>query len=164
MRIGRLAAIIAGLLGTFVLVLGSIPATRSRVDRLVVLTVVLYLGFVARRDVGIGERAEVERGPGYTAPTPPDEPDVRLARLDASLAQCAESGEHFARVTRPALRRLVAERLRVRTGIDVTADPTGARRVMGEELWQLFEPVPVHAWTTPGPLGLRDLVERVERL
>lgn len=164
MRIGRAAAIAGGLLGTFVVVLGSIPATRARTDRLVVLTVVLYLGFVARRRLGVGVRPEVDRDPPHDPLGPPDEPDVRLARLDAALALAAGSGEHYARVTRPALRHLVADRLRMRTGIDVTADPAGARRVMGEELWLLFATPPEHVGPAPGPLGLRDLVERAERL
>lgn len=161
---GRLVGIAAGLLVTFALVFGSIPATRSRLDRLLVLTLVLYLGVRARRRLGVGVRPRIERWPSRADLGPPDEPDVRLARLDSSLALAAGSGEHFARVTRPALRRLAAERLRLRAGIDVTADPTGARRVMGEDLWQLFATPPEVVGPAPGPLGLRDLVERLERL
>ena len=165
MRVGRAAGILTGLLGTFVLVLGTIPATRSRVDRLVVLTVVVYTAFAARRYLGVGTRPE-PAGPAYRhhEPTPAEEQDVRLARLDASLARAATSAEQFWRVTRPALRRLTAERLRLRTGIDVTADPVGARRQMGDELWEMFSTPADHVGPAPGPERLRVLVERLERL
>lgn len=164
MRPGRAAGIVVGLLGTFVLVVGSIPATRSRVDRLLVLTVVLYAGFVARRGLGVGVRPQADPQPRRGDSGPADEQDVRIARLDASLARGAQSGEHFWRVTRPALRRLTTERLRVGSGIDVTADPVGARRQMGDELWEMFSTPAEHAGPAPGPEGLQRLVERLERL
>ena len=165
MRPGRVVAVAVGLLGTFVLVMGSIPATRARVDRLLVLTLVLYAGVTVRRRFGVGERPE-PTPPAYDPydSSPAEEQDVRLARLDASLARAAESGEQFWRVTRPALRHLVTERVRLRAGIDVTADPAGARRVMGEELWEMFATPPEHAGPVPGRDRLRVLVERLERL
>ena len=165
MRAGRLGGSALGVLGTFALVLASIPATRSRLDRVLVLTVVLYAAFVARRRLGVGDRPEPPApGSGRHDPTPAEEQDVRLARLDASLERAAESGEQFWRVTRPALRRLVTERLRLRQGIDVTADPVGARRQMGEELWQMFSVPADHAGPAPGRERLRALVDRLERL
>lgn len=165
MRAGRIGGTALGLLGTFALVLGSIPATRSRLDRILVLTVVLYAAFVARRHLGVGRRPEPE-GPSLAPsdPTPAEEQDVRLARLDASLERAATSGEQFWRVTRPALRRLTAERLRLRHGIDVTADPVGARRQMGEDLWLMFSVPADHAGPPPGRERLRELVEHLERL
>jgi hypothetical protein len=164
MRAGRVVGVVAGLFGTFVLVLGSIPATRSRVDRLLVLTVVLYAGFAARRMLGVGVRPSPVPPPAGGVSDPPDEQDVHLARLDASLARAAGSGEQFWRVTRPALRRLTAERLKLGSGIDVTADPVGARRQMGEELWAMFSMPADHAGPAPGPEGLQRLVEHLERL
>jgi hypothetical protein len=164
-RKGRTAVIALGLLGTFVLVLGLVPATRARVDRVLVLTLVVYAGFLARKEVGVGARPQpVPPEGGYLDPTPADEQDVRLARLDQSLAQAAGSGEQFWRVTRPALQRLVAERLRLSKGIDVTADPAGARRQMGEELWQMFSTPAGHAGPAPGRERLRAMVDQLERL
>ena len=158
-------AIAFGLAATFVLVLMSVPTSRARPDRLAVLAAVLFVGFAVRRRLGVGARpvAEAPPGSGYDAP-PAEEQDVRLARLDASLTRAAESGEQFWRATRPMLRRLATERLRVRTGIDVTADPAGARRQMGEELWLMFSTPEDHLGPPPGPDGLRVLVERLERL
>lgn len=165
MKPGRALGIGFGLLGTFVLVLGSIPATRARVDRVLVLTAVVYAGFVARKQLGVGSRPEAtapDRDPWDA--TPADEQDVRLARLDASLSRGAESGEQFWRVTRPALRRLVTERLRLTAGIDVTADPDGARRQMGEDLWLMFSAPAGHVGPPPGRERLRALLEQLERL
>lgn len=154
-----------GLLGTFVLVMGLIPATRARLDRVLILTLVVYAGLVARRHLGVGVRPEPEPVPyGGADTSPAEEQDVRLARLDASLARAAESGEQFWRVTRPAMRRLVTERLRLKAGIDVTADPAGARRQMGEELWEMFSTPADHVGPAPGPARLRLLVERLEAL
>lgn len=164
MRAGRVVGVLAGLVGTFVLVLGSIPATRSRVDRLLVLTLVVYAGFVARRLLGVGVRPEAAPPARRDEPTPAEEENVRLARLDASLSRAAESGEQFWRVTRPALRALATERLRLRSGIDVTADPEGARRQMGDELWVMFSAPADHAGPAPGPERLRLLVDSLERL
>ncbi|HWL35049.1 MAG TPA: hypothetical protein VNQ77_02540 [Frankiaceae bacterium] len=164
MRPGRVVGIVAGLFATFVLVLGSIPATRARAERLLVLTVVLYAGFAARRMLGVGERPHPTPQPRHGESEPAEEQDVRLARLDASLARGAESGEQFWRVTRPALQRLTTERLRVGSGIDVTADPVGARQRMGEELWAMFSMPAGHAGPAPGPERLRRLVEHLERL
>lgn len=164
MRPGRVVGIVVGLFGTFVLVLGSIPATRSRMDRLLVLTVVLYAGFAARRGLGVGVRPRAVPEPRSGDSGPADEQDVRLARLDASLARGADTAEHFWRVTRPALQRLTTERLRLGSGIDVTADPVGARRQMGEELWAMFSTPAEHAGPAPGPERLQRLVERLESL
>lgn len=164
MRLGRVVGVVAGLFGTFVLVLGSIPATRSRSDRLLVLTLVVYAGFLARRMLGVGVRPEADPPLHAGEPSAAEEENVRLARLDASLARAAESGEQFWRVTRPALRALATERLRLRSGIDVTADPEGARRQMGDELWVMFSTPADHAGPAPGPERLRLLVDALERL
>lgn len=165
MRIGRVVAVAGGLLGTFVLVLAVIPTTRARVDRIVLLTIVVYVAFQVRKRFGVGQRpapTPPPHDPWDTAPA--DEQDVRLARLDASLAAAAESGEQFWRVTRPALRYLVTERLRLSAGIDVTADPAGARRQMGEDLWEMFSVPADHRGPAPGRERLRRLVEALERL
>jgi len=164
-RPGRVVGIAGALLGTFLLVLTVTPTSRARADRIAVLAVVVYAGFVARRSLGVGRRPQP--APPPTDPwesTPVDEQDVRIARLDRSLREAAESGEQFWRVTRPALRRLATERLRLKAGIDVTADPVGARRQMGEELWEMFSTPAEHRGPAPGGERLRLLVERLERL
>ena len=165
MRWSRYAGVALGLLGTFTLVLAMTPTTRARLDRVLVLTLVVHAAFVARRELGVGTRPEPPAPSGGPSDlVPAEEQDVRLARLDASLERAAESGEQFWRVTRPALRRLATERLRLRHGIDVTADPAGARRQMGEELWEMFSAPADHAGPPPGRERLRVLVERLEGL
>lgn len=165
MRIGRALGIAGSLLGTFFLVLVAVPVTRARADRIVVLTVVVYAAFAVRRRLGVGVRPQsLAAQPRPYDPEQSDEQDVRLARLDASLRRAAESGEQFARVTVPALRRLATERLSRRHGIDVTTDPRAARQQMGEELWQMFETPAGAAGPAPGRERLQRLVEALERL
>jgi hypothetical protein len=156
--------IVVGLLVTLFLVGSALPATRSRPDRVAVLAAAAYAGWLVRKRLGVGTRPVAVPPRGSDLDSMPEEQDVRLARLDASLARAAESGEQFARVTRPMLRRLAAQRLRARTGIDVTADPAGARREMGEELWAMFSADPCEVGPPPDPRKLRDLVQAVERL
>jgi hypothetical protein len=164
LRPRQVRGLVVGLVVATFLVSGSLPATRRRPDRVLLLVLVAYACFEARKRLGTGSRpvATAPRGAEYDAG--PEEQDVRLARLDASFERAAESGEQFARVTRPMLRRLVADRLRARTGIDVDADPAGARRQMGEELWEMFSTDPAAVGPAPGPERLRALVAAVERL
>jgi hypothetical protein len=163
----RVAGTTFGLLGAFLLVYVAVPPSRARLDRVVVLAGVVYVFSAVRRRLGVGARPEARapRAPDYYGElSPADEQDVRLARLDASLVRATESDEQFSRVTRPMLRRLATERLLTRTGIDVTADPSGARRLMGEELWEIFSAPADLLVAAPAPARLRDLVDRLERL
>jgi hypothetical protein len=41
---------------------------------------------------------------------------------------------------RPALREAAAQRLRVRHGVDLDADPRRARALLGDETWELVRP------------------------
>ncbi|HEX8002072.1 MAG TPA: hypothetical protein VF519_05200 [Mycobacteriales bacterium] len=154
----------AAFFAAFLMVSSVVPVSRGRVDRLAVLTLALAGCALARYQIGVGVR------PAPASPRPPedsavaDEQDVRLARLDASVARAAESGAHYAGAFVPMLRRLAAERLADRAGIDVAADPAGARRLMGEELWEIFATAPDEHGPAPGPERLRLLVQRLERL
>lgn len=148
----------------FLLIGSFIPATRGRQDRVAVLTVSLAACAYARYRLGVGGRPEPEVRYVPADLGIADEQDVRLARLDVSVARAGESTEHYARAFVPMMRRLVTDRLADRHGIDVAADPSGARRLMGEELWEIFSTeVDVRA-RPPAPVRLRDLVERLERL
>jgi hypothetical protein len=163
----RVAGTVLGLAGTFVLVYGFLPQSYARVDRVVVLAGVVYVYAAVRRRLGVGARPEATapHAPDYHGGlSPADEQDTRLARLDASLVRATESAEQYTRVTRPMLRRLTAERLLTRSGIDVTADPAGARRLMGEELWEIFSAPADLVVAAPAPERLRGLVARLERL
>ncbi|HEV2889196.1 MAG TPA: hypothetical protein VGX28_02375 [Frankiaceae bacterium] len=154
------AALFAAFLGVGLVV----PASRGRQDRVAVLTGVLVVCVLVRRSIGVGTRPEPETGYGPADLGIADEQDVRLARLDTSVARAAESAEHYANAFVPMLRRLAKERLADRAGIDADADPAGARRVMGEELWEIFATRPDAHGRAPEPARLRVLVERLERL
>ena len=147
----------------YLLVGAFVPAARGRQDRVAVLTATLAACGYARYRLGLGERPEAPERHGDGDLGIADEQDVRLARLDSSIARAAESVEHYARVFVPLLQRLVTERLADKAGVDVDADPAGARRLMGEELWEIFATPAGHAGP-PAPERLRRLVEAVERL
>lgn len=152
------------LIAAFLLVGAFVPAARGRQDRVAVLTLALAgCGWVRYR-LGTGDRPEPPEAFAADGLGIADEQDVRLARLDASVAQAAESGQHYARAFVPMVRRLAAERLSDKAGIDVTADPSGARRLMGEELWEIFSTEADAGARPPGPERLRALVQHVERL
>lgn len=148
----------------FFMVGSVIPASRGRQDRIAVLTAVLAVCAYARYLMGLGRRPEPETVWGEPDPGIADEQDVRLARLDASVARAAESAEHYANAFVPLVRRLARERLATRRGIDVDADPAGARRALGEELWEIFATRADGRGQAPDPARLRVLVERLERL
>ena len=152
------------LFALFLFVGAFIPAARGRQDRVAVLTLALAACGWVRYRQGTGARPEPPEPYAPDDPGIADEQDVRLARLDASVAHSAESADHYARAFVPMLRRLATQRLADRAGIDVTADPTGARRLMGEELWEIFSTGAGGGAQPPRPERLRALVERVERL
>jgi hypothetical protein len=154
-----------GLLAVFVLVTGFVPPSRASRPRLTILSLVVYGCLQVRMRFGSPDRPEVDPARGYresdgAAP----EQDVRLARLDESLGRTVERSDHYARVTRPMLRALAAERLRNNTGVDPDGDPTTARRLLGEELWEIFATAPDEQAPPPDRHRLAALVERVERL
>jgi hypothetical protein len=154
------------LFGLWLLVGAIVPASRAAPERVAAIAGVVLVFALARRALGFGVRPEPELVPlyEYRELSAADEQDVRLARLDASIERAAESGEQFARATVPMLRRLAAQRLRDKSGIDVTADPAGGRRLMGEELWEIFSTEARADAPPPSPQRLRDLVERLEAL
>lgn len=166
MRPAQIRGLAIGLVVSFALLWVAIPATAIRPENLVLLATVAYVCWQVRRRLGVGAR------PAPPAPPPVAslddsagaEQDVRLARLDAAVSRAAESGEQFAHATRPYLRQLAAQRLHDRTGIDVTANPQGARRQMGEELWQMFSADPDEVGPPPAPERLQSLVAALERL
>jgi hypothetical protein len=163
---GRLVGVTVGAFAALVLTTAVIPPARGGLPRILVIGLAAYGCLLARLGLGAGERPEAVPPPApvYGELSSADEQDVRLARLDASLRRGTESPEHWARTTRPLLRRLATERLRTRAGIDVTADPAGARRLMGEELWEIFATRPEDAGPAPAPERLALLVGRLERL
>jgi hypothetical protein len=157
---------IAGAVVTFFVLASVVPPGRARTDRILLLSAAVYAGLLVRARFGVGDRPEAVAPQAVaSAELPPaHEQDVRLARLDASLVRATENADQYARVTRPMLRRLATERLRTKHGIDAAADPVRARRLMGEELWEIFATPPEAVGPPPAPDRLHLLVARVERL
>jgi hypothetical protein len=96
------------------------------------------------------EREELRAGPFARA----DWWQRRLATTDHDVAW-------FDRVVRARLVHLVAERLRQRHGLSLTADPARAAAVTGHELFEfLTAPLP----RTPTPYELDLLISRMEEI
>lgn len=166
MRRSRPLWLLLGAVGTFFAVVAVVPPERARNDRVLVVCIAVYACLLVRAALGVGERPEAVAPQRHQTADlgPVDEQDVRLARLDASLERATENAEQFALSTRPMLRRLATERLRTKHGIDAAADPARARRLMGEELWEIFATPPDAVGPPPAPERLHHLVGLVERL
>ena len=161
----RSTGVALGLLATLLLVTGFVPPSRAGRERILLVTGVVYGCFLVRVRFGMPDRPVAEPDPVYRLDDGiADEQDVRLARLDASLRRATESGEHYARVGSPLLRALADERLRDRTGVDPDNDPATARRLLGEELWQIFATPPDEHAPPPAREEVALLVARVEAL
>ena len=62
------------------------------------------------------------------------------------------------RGARPHLAGLIVDRLRERRGVDASARPDEARRILGEELWGVV------AGTAPAPRSAEELSTLIERI
>jgi hypothetical protein len=161
----RTTGLALGLLAVFVLVLGFVPPNRASRERIALLTLVVYGCVLVRVRFGMPQRPEPEPATGGRRDSGvADEQDVRLARLDTALRRAVEEPDQYARVTRPMLRSLAAERLRNASGVDPDTDPQTARRLLGEELWQIFATAQDDHAPPPGRQQLAALVAGIERL
>jgi hypothetical protein len=85
------------------------------------------------------------------------------ARWDTRLSWVRLQGDkgQFARTIQPRLIEIIDDRLRLGHGVIRSADPAGARAVLGEPLWQ-FMTAPVPKNLTPRELaGLISLMEGI---
>ncbi|MGH9106262.1 MAG: hypothetical protein ACRDZX_10575 [Acidimicrobiales bacterium] len=102
-------------------------------------------------------------------PSPPARP-ASLRQLEFALRlACFRSGRwdvHFR--LRPVLRQLAAHRLRSRRLVELDGDLAAARRLLGEDLWQLVRADRAEPARAKGrglrPAELSALVERLESL
>ena len=62
-------------------------------------------------------------------------PDLERIERELTLAGQTAADVHFR--FRPRLRRIAGRLLSARRGIDLDTDPAGARRALGDELWEL---------------------------
>lgn len=65
-------------------------------------------------------------------------PDLEQVQRELALAGQTAADLHFR--LRPRLRRIAARLLASRRGIDLDARPDAARRVLGDELWEIVQP------------------------
>jgi hypothetical protein len=88
---------------------------------------------------------------------------IRLAvgRWDDRLVWGERDPGRFAAVVVPRVTDLVDARLRQRHGITLAGAPEQARKIVGEELWQLLHYTPSR---TPSPQDVASIVAKVEAL
>lgn len=71
-------------------------------------------------------------------PRPERLPDLERIERELTLAGQTAADLHFR--LRPRLRRIAAQLLRARRGIDLDEEPQLARQALGDELWELVRP------------------------
>jgi hypothetical protein len=168
-RTGVATVVKAGLIAaglTAAIVLGLRPAGIAVPIALVGLGVcaILALRYAVRlvaAPTGVVTRGTIdpyEAGDAtYHWPTP-DAMRRAVVRWEQRLTWHGDTPGTFDTHVQPALRELVDERLRLRHGITIAADPGQARRMLGEPLWDL-----VTGQHRRGP-GQRELTEALTRL
>ncbi len=96
------------------------------------------------------------------------EPVVELERMEREVSMAASAAFDLHFRLRPRLQRIARQLLLSRRGVDLTAHPDTARRLLGEETWAVVRPdLPPPADRSAPGLPLRRLdavVTSVERL
>lgn len=88
-----------------------------------------------RRSNPVATRSAFDRALRRRRDRPERLPDLERVERELMLAQQTAADVHFR--LRPRVRRITKQLLASRRGIDLDADPEGARRALGEELWEL---------------------------
>jgi hypothetical protein len=94
-------------------------------------------------------------------PSVPDGLNSAINRWDVMLDWCHTDVARFNRRVLPRLGELVEERLRQKHGITGAADPQGARRILGDPLWNF---VTSPSRRPPAPRDLDQIVTALEKL
>jgi hypothetical protein len=96
------------------------------------------------------------------------EPVAELERLEREVSMAASTAFDLHFRLRPRVQRIARQLLASRRGIDLHARPEAARRLLGEQAWNVVRPdaEPPRDRSAPGlPLArLRDVVVALERL
>jgi hypothetical protein len=137
-----------------------VPVPLLAAGVLALLTLRHVVRLVSARGVAgarglIGESASYD---GMYHWATPDAMRRAVTRWEQRLTWHADTPGMFAAHLQPALRDLVDERLRLRYGTTVGADPDRARALLGEPLWALLT-----GDYRRGP-GRRELTEAVSRI
>lgn len=91
-------------------------------------------------------------------------PYTDLYFLEYRLSWGSVERARYEQRVRPLLVRLVGERLRQRHGIDPDREPAQARRIVGDQLWQLITAAPDLDAKPPSPREVAALVAEIERI
>jgi hypothetical protein len=117
-----------------------------------------------------GDEPEVEQRL-RSRPSPPSKRRQRLPELDrlereVALGSAGAFDLHYR--LRPVLREVAEHRLLSRRGVTLERDPEAARKLLGEEVWELLRPDRPSPKDRHGrgldPRSLRRLVDVLERL
>jgi hypothetical protein len=105
--------------------------------------------------------------PGQALPPPhrpaaPQDGFAELSSLEHRLSWGSVDPDRFRQRVRPVLVDLALERLRSRHGVDPATHPEQARRILGEQLWQLMTgPPPARCPSRPELSSMVDDLERI---
>lgn len=104
---------------------------------------------------------------------PPDRPQAaagsperfhQLRSLERKLDAASRDPATYDWSVRPMLAELSAERLYYRHGIRIENEPERARKIMGEQLWQILTTSPGTPIPPATPARLRELVQAISRI
>ena len=148
----------AGLAGWLILSAGSLRARPAYC--IGVALAVVAAGALVRACLDPADPAA--RLPAAPADSP--DPYADLYFLEYRLSWGSVERQRFEQRVRPLLVRLVDERLRQRHGIDPARDPDRARKIVGEQLWQLRTGTPTPGERPPTPREVAATVELIEAI
>jgi hypothetical protein len=164
----RAGSIVLGVLATCALiaVLWIAPQHRAFATRAYLLVVAglatraLALEILRANPLGSRSRAIARSG----RPAVPDD----LIQIERAIASAPVSARETYHRLRPILRQIAADRLEIRRGISLDAEPTKARVVLGEEAWALLRgdlPRPTDPYTAGAePAMIGEIVARLEAI
>jgi hypothetical protein len=153
-----------------VVLLALHPLSTSRALAIwVVLVAAIALLLLVRHSGRSGEPRQASRfeaalrGPAETAPQP-----VELLRVERELVLGSADAIYAHRRFLPLLRAAATARLTSRHGVDLDRRPDAARRLLGDEAWELLDPDRPEPVDRHGPGVPRErvaaLIERIESL
>jgi hypothetical protein len=164
-RTARLLALPTLALGSVLAFAPGRTGLALRIYALVVCGAVLLLALGALRRAYPPESPLHD--PSARAPTPRTVPGM-LARLEQEVALGAAGSFDVHYRLRPRIRTLASELLAARRGVSLDGSPDRARRLLGEEAWDLVRadrPPPADRLARGLPINdLRRVVESLERL
>ena len=135
----RLAPFPVFLTLVLLLLLVGLPGRAELAIRIYVLLIAAFvLGhLLARLHGSLPERgvSPVDAALTRRPRAPQRIPELEKIEREVTLGQATAFDLHFR--LRPTLRRIASELLRARRGIDLDREPDAARRVLGDETWEL---------------------------